>query len=155
MRKFNSCRKTERTKSRSVSGSDGSAADRFDFWTDLRVDVGAINFRPVNPWTNDSGYNSAWIDDAGNRRANAWNGRSNPRYRSSDSGKCNSGNHPEHDHRANSADGTYRTDSGNNAQHAGNDAGNRNTGCKSKRASSGTSQSSEQHSPDYNTTNNA
>jgi hypothetical protein len=154
------------------TSDDGGAADRLggigwrrnsgcwrriDCGSDLRVDVRPVNFRTVNSGRDSARYyttryNPAWYNAAGYN--NAWNGRANPGYCSSDAGNRDSGNHPEHDHNADPADDAgQHYDSTDHSQHAGNNAFDPEY--QSKFAGSGINQSSEQHSPDYNTTNHA
>jgi hypothetical protein len=134
---------------------------RLDLRANLRVDVRSVDFRTVDAGANRSGHNSAWYYATWHNAARynaarynaAGNGRTNTGYRSSDTWNRDSGNHPKHHHDADSADNTRHHHAADHSQHAGNDAFDAEH--QSKFSGSRINQSSEQHSPDYNATNNA
>jgi len=170
--RIDSVAQTERAKSKNFSGSGSSTADRLsgisrsrnsgrgrrlDLRTNLGVDVRTnLNFRPDNAGTNHSGGDSTGRHSARHNAAgnnHAWNGSANSGNCSSLTGNGDSGYYAKYDHDPNSGDDAQQHDAADNSQHSGNDPFDAEY--KSKFASPGINQSSEQHSANHNTANDA
>jgi hypothetical protein len=119
-----------------------SRNSRIDSWTNFRVDVWTINVRP-----NNSGANQPWHYAAWNHHSSSGHDSANSRDGSSNAGYGDSGNNAWYNQYPDSAD---------NAEYSRNHhSGHDDAGFKSKFASSGINQSSEQHASDYHTADNA